>query len=112
MPSPDRIPTTARHSRRHLPLPLPASEERGTGGELAAIDALFDAYMALNATNTRLAYDDHKFSPMRTTGRAAIEALARIEGVGHAGAERIWEHMVGNASGAQWNYDLWRKGEI
>lgn len=112
MPSPDRIPTTNRSARRHLPPPLEASEERGHGGELEAVQAIYDAYMALNATGGRMASDWDKFSPMRVMARGGVEALARIEGVGHSGAARIWEEMCDNASGARWNYDLWRKGEI
>jgi hypothetical protein len=114
MPTPNRIPTTAKNSRRYLPLPAEANDERGHGGELDAVQAIWNAYLACNATGTSLAsipYGD-KFHPMNVLARAAVEALARIEGVGHRGAETIWQHMGDNGDGARWNYDLWRKGDI
>jgi hypothetical protein len=98
--------------RDRLPRPAEASGERGHGGELDAIQALWDAYMALNATGTDLARGWSPGDPMTMVADAARAALALLPGVGTKGAREIWEAMSDNGDGARWNYDLWRKGEI
>lgn len=112
------MPATARVARADLPMPIARNDEMGWGGELEAVDALYAAYMALNAVGRRegreshLAWEDGPQAPMALTAKAARAALARIPGVGARQAAIIWEHMVNNGSDAQWNYDLWRKGQI
>lgn len=113
------IPTTPKSQRQWLAEPIPANEAMGHGGELEAVDALWAAYMALNAVGSRgsgieshLAWDDGPKAPMALTSAAARQALARIPGVGTAGAVKIWGTMCETASSARWCYDLWRKGEI
>lgn len=120
------IPTTPARYRASLVPPIPASDDKGYGGELEAIDALWDAYMALNAAGVRepgtttpdhvgespLAHQDGPAAPMALVAKGARAALARIPGVGDAGARKIWAEMVENASGARWNYDMWRVGHI
>ncbi len=119
-------PTTPARNRRWLVSPIPADEAMGYGGELEAVQAVYNAYMAMNAAGVRtglttpygtgqesaLAYEDGPQAPMSLLAKAGRAALARVPGVGDVGARTIWHHMVDNASGAQWNYDLWIKGEI
>lgn len=103
---------TARIARTALPLPRPADSEQGHGGELDAIQALYNAYMALNATGTDMSVGWTPSTPMQITARAARAALAMLPGVSARDARIIWDEMCDNGSGAQWNYNLWRDGEI
>jgi hypothetical protein len=111
MPTPNRIPTTPKAQRKNLTRPLDADTDAGYGGDLAAVEAIRAAHLACNSSIT-LASEYAKFSPMRLLARSAVEALALLPGVGHAGAERIWQEMGENGESAAYNYDLWRDGVI
>jgi len=107
---------TARVPRTSLPMPTTTAAEEacrtGNGGQIEALDALYAAYMALNAAGGHFAWDNNSTSPMALVAKAAKAALARLTGVSARDARVIWDHMVENASGASWNYDLWRNGDI
>ena len=110
-----RRPSTKRAYRGQLPQPTPKDEAMGWGGELEAVEAIWDAYMALNAAgggHEPLAVQDGPASPMALVAKGGRAALARIAGVGDLGAEKIWDAMVDNGCGARWNYGVWRRGEI
>lgn len=110
-----QIPSTKAAFRNQLPQPAPESEKMGWGGELEAVEAIFTAYMALNAAGggrEPLAVQDGDESPMSLVARGGKAALARIAGVGTRGGRIIWDEMVDNGSGARWNYNLWRTGQI
>jgi len=107
---------TAKNVRTWLPQPNPPNDE-GYGGELEAIDAIYAAYMALNAADSRgrrtmMASDSTPTSPMKLTSRAAISALMCIPGIESRDAKIIWDGMRTGGSDARYVYDLWRKGEI
>lgn len=107
---------TERNSRQYLPMPTTVTDkearESGIGGQIQALDAIYDAYMALNAAGGQFAWDNGPRSPMATIAKGAKVALARLPGVSPHAAAVIWDAMTDGASGAQWAYDLWRKGEI
>lgn len=106
---------TARVARTSLPWPNTTADvaDKGWGGDFEAVDALWAAYMALNATGYGdLATDAGPTSPMRLTARAAIAALSTFPGVSPRDARRIWEAMCDGADTALHGYTLWRNGEI
>lgn len=107
---------TARIARTLLPQPTEVSREEvqlGYGGQINAIDAIYDAYMALNAADGVFAQEyGSKANPMALVAKAGKAALALLDGVSAAQAAKIWDYMVNNGSGARWNYDLWRNGQI
>lgn len=85
-----------------------------TADEIRAIDAIWDAYLALNAADRPLA-----FSPRHDGHGDAMELLAqsaraclRILGFTRGQARTVWRAMVDNASGAEWNIGLLRQGVI
>jgi hypothetical protein len=106
---------TARVLRTDLPMPTTTAtvEADGYGGDIEAVDAIWNAYMACNATgHGHIAWQDGPTSPMSLLARAGKSAIARFPGVSSRDAGLIWEAMCDGASGAQWAYNLWRRGEI
>jgi hypothetical protein len=104
---------TARISRDLLPQPKDHDPDAGHGGELQAVDAVYAAYMAMNATgNSPMAWQNNATSPMSLLARAGVAALGRLPGVAPRDAKAIWNAMCDGGSDARWCYDLWRKGQI
>lgn len=89
-----------------------------TAYEIRAIDAIYDAYMAINAsdreTKSQLPYSprhDGHADPMELCADSA-RACLRILGFTRGQARIIWHEMCDNASGAEWNINLLRTGII
>jgi hypothetical protein len=106
---------TARIARTYLPWPTRTAEviDQGWEGDFEAVDALWNAYMALNAAGAHgLMVDDGPAAPMALTARAAVSALSRFPGVSTRDAKLIWHHMCDGASSCLYVYTMWRNGEI
>lgn len=99
-------------ARTDLPQPTTPNHDTGYGGELEAIQAIYNAYMALNAADGPMAWEDGPGSPMKLMARGAVNALSRLPGVNRRQAHIIWDAMCDGASGAHYAYDLWRRGDI
>jgi hypothetical protein len=85
-----------------------------TRDEFRAIDAIYDAYMALNAADTPLAWSPRHDGHADAMGLVADSARAafRILGFTRGEARRVWAEMVDNGSGTEWNVRLLRDGVI
>jgi hypothetical protein len=87
-----------------------------TRDEFRAIDAVYDAYMALNAAQSlrRLGVVPRHDGHADAMGLVADSARAafRILGFTRGEARRIWAEMVDNGSGTEWNVRLLRDGVI
>jgi hypothetical protein len=86
--------------------------------EIRAIDAIWDAYLAVNATDSKTPsqlpwsprHDGHA-DPMELLAESA-RACLRILGFTRGQARKVWHAMCDNGSGAEWNIGLLRQGII
>lgn len=82
--------------------------------EIAAIDAVYDAYMAMNTADAPLAWSPSPtgqpdvMSMLADSGRATM----RVLGFTRSQARVVWAEMIDNGSGAEWNINLLRTGII
>lgn len=85
-----------------------------TTEEIAAVDAVYSAYMAMNTADTPLAWsprhDGHPdvMAMLADAGRATL----RVLGFSPRAARVIWAEMCDNGSGAAWNVNLFMTGVI
>lgn len=100
---------TTTVARASLPYP--------TDRQFAALDALLDAYYALNAAddpegNVSEWVIERTGSPMDLVRQALIKTLKFLPGVTQTAARRIFNSCISGGEPIRWNYDLWRSGVI